>query len=291
MLSISKHEIDAATKKPARTKRTPAKKASEVADLNDANTPASSDQDAPRQSRRNKKANGNGGINKEQSSGPNSRRKAKAVRAGAPLEEADTTFDVSNLSQSLPPSFFAESTKANKDSSWDMPSEATGSQPLNVRSDDRPNSHQWQQQLVAGDKDNGTRRSQRLANGAAAKNKKQTKAGGHDRRASHDITPTSNLTAMMKTASHAPNVPVSAFDSSIPFHTGFNVHRAPQTPIRHGNPSPPDTSGAISLPIVGEFPRLNKQGGFPLGVNKYAGPTFHNSPASGSLPAPDLDDF
>lgn len=62
-------------------------------------------------------------------------------------------------------------------------------------------------------------------------------------------------------------------------------HRAPQTPPRAPLPHP----DAISLPIVGEFPRINK---LPMTAGpKYAGPTFHNSPASGSLPQPDLDDF
>lgn len=61
--------------------------------------------------------------------------------------------------------------------------------------------------------------------------------------------------------------------------------RAPQTPPRAPIPHP----AAITLPIVGDFPRINKA---PLTAGpKYAGPTFHNSPAGASLPEPDLDDF
>ena len=88
-------------------------------------------------------------------------------------------------------------------------------------------------------------------------------------------------------------IPVSAFDDTIPFHTGFNVNRAPQTPaklptIMHAN---------TNLPIVqGVFPRVAGQKA-PLkapaanGGIKYAGPTFHNSPNAASLPKPDLEDF
>lgn len=67
-------------------------------------------------------------------------------------------------------------------------------------------------------------------------------------------------------------------------HAPVPVH-APQTPPR----VPVPHTDAITLPIVGEFPRINKM---PMTAGpKYAGPTFHNSPASGSLPQPDLDDF
>jgi len=106
------------------------------------------------------------------------------------------------------------------------------------------------------------------------------------------------------------NVPVSAFDHTQPFHTGFNVHRAPQTPAKlPGNMAP-----AHHLPILHqEFPRIGKGTGhspyvstppaapgvIPMGPIttpahakiKYAGPTFHNSPHGASLPKPDLDDF
>jgi len=110
------------------------------------------------------------------------------------------------------------------------------------------------------------------------------------------------------------NLPVSAFDHTQPFHTGFNVHRAPQTPAKlPGNMAP---SNALPT-LQGDFPRIGKgaqpQAALPPhfqqppsqqaqqiphslstpGVKgfKYAGPTFHNSPHAASLPKPDLDDF
>lgn len=100
----------------------------------------------------------------------------------------------------------------------------------------------------------------------------------------------------------------SAFDISQPYHTGFNVHRAPQTPSRPLAFGVPAVSDNLPL-IQGDFPRLAGQGqgprvasapapaGIGLGGNpgpmgiKYAGPTFHNSPHAASLPKPDLEDF
>ncbi|WWC73473.1 uncharacterized protein I206_107443 [Kwoniella pini CBS 10737] len=117
----------------------------------------------------------------------------------------------------------------------------------------------------------------------------------HNRRASADGPPLSGTGART----------VSAFDSHIPFHTGFNVHRAPQTPAKsvasaHGNLS----NGILPIVGTGEFPRIpndfaGRKGSLssssgpssnPLGA-KYAGPTFHNSPNASSLSKPDLEDF
>ncbi|WVW86676.1 hypothetical protein I302_108730 [Kwoniella bestiolae CBS 10118] len=132
----------------------------------------------------------------------------------------------------------------------------------------------------------------------------------HNRRASVDGVPTASTPSGTTGTSGRT---ISAFDSHIPFHTGYNVHRAPQTPAKgvasaHGN-----LSDNI-LPIVGsgEFPRLrensqqdllqrkgsltNQHSGSGSGSTaafsaKYAGPTFHNSPNAASLSKPDLEDF
>lgn len=97
----------------------------------------------------------------------------------------------------------------------------------------------------------------------------------------------------------APPYRAYGFDDDIPYHIGFNVHRAPQTPAKGAiNP----VSANTPLPIIpGEFPRINKvnkafdnvlgprsASGSSL---KYAGPTAHSSPHAASLAKPDLDDF
>jgi hypothetical protein len=212
--------------------------------------------------------------------------------------------DLTAMSRSLPASFFAEDKKENGkgDSKvWDMPIDTS------------PGSAQgltWQQQLQAEETSTPSKRSTRSSAGSSG-GRRTAKAATpavpspsatrhHDRRQSLDQVPVSNLTKMMASVGPASaggrgGAPVSAFDASIPYHTGFNVHRAPQTPVRNVtaarvSPVAATLSSTINLPIVGDFPRINKSGG-PLGGPKYAGPTFHNSPASGSLPKPDLDDF
>lgn len=237
--------------------------------------------------------------------GPNTpNTKPRRTRGGkkadvGPLDSSPDAMDVSALSRSLPASFFAENKPKKDDQSsvWEMPTDSpVGAQALN-----------WQQQLQ--NEDTPSKRSNRSNNNQSEGRRRGGKQGAaaappprptHDRRQSLDHVPVSNLTKMMAAAvtpasAPAAHAPVSAFDQYIPFHTGFNVHRAPQTPVRtaasRGSPAPAGLPGVISLPIVGDFPRLNKAGGMPLGGPKYAGPTFHNSPASGSLPKPDLDDF
>ena len=79
-------------------------------------------------------------------------------------------------------------------------------------------------------------------------------------------------------------LPVSRFESTLPYHTGLNTARPPQTPAKLSTSRPP----ANNLPIVGtgDFPRINNSL-----LPKYAGPTFHNSPHAASLPKPDMEDF
>jgi hypothetical protein len=179
----------------------------------------------------------------------------------------------------------------------------------------------WQQQLQ-----NETTPSKNPKAGSRRASKAPAKAGGHKRRSSLDDAPVAAIAAAMQgmpplsgtTAGNAsPNkaaVPVSHFDSSIPFHTGYNVHRAPQTPLRANQRTTAVTArdGVIQLPIMGEFPRMNgadaalamgqasspgsasaPAAGAGPAVPKsfYAGPAFHNSPAGRDLPKPDLDDF
>ncbi|WVR08258.1 hypothetical protein IAU60_005305 [Kwoniella sp. DSM 27419] len=254
-----------------------------------------------------------------------------------------STYDLASLSKSLPTLGFVQpgyaapdlggrsrngkkgngNGTANGDESavWEMP-EVAGGQELT-----------WQQKLQGGagnqpsdsprrNKSNTTDRKAKpgkstlnqQASASPAVSSPLHSRPVHQRRASLDNVP--NASANVSTA---PSRTISAFDSHIPFHTGFNVHRAPQTPAKaiaaaHGN-----TPNGI-LPIVGsgEFPRLpggpgstttaargqgERRGsgavgsgaGLPgavFGVGpKYAGPTFHNSPAAASLSKPDLEDF
>ncbi|WVO13719.1 hypothetical protein L204_101341 [Cryptococcus depauperatus] len=120
---------------------------------------------------------------------------------------------------------------------------------------------------------------------------------GHVRGVSHDSPSKPVSLATFHTGK--PALPISAFDGQLPFHTGYNAHRIPQTPAKsvasmHGNL----LQGDHALPIIpGEFPRIRDAAGAgPAGGNaagefKYAGPTFHNSPHAGTLSKPDLDDF
>ncbi|KAL1408299.1 hypothetical protein Q8F55_005105 [Vanrija albida] len=222
----------------------------------------------------------------QQTSPPaNNKKTQKKKRGGAKAVEVatpDQSFDVSSLSKSLPTEgFFATANgKTSDGQGWDMPVDAPNApQPLN-----------WQQQLGADD--TPSKRSTRSST-AARRNKAKPERPTHDRRKSLDHVPG----VPTPTGSPAPprNHSASAFDNS-PFHTGFNVHRAPQTPVRtaansRASPVPTGPPGVITLPIVGQFPRINKATGVPMGGPKYAGPTFHNSPHSASLPKPDLDDF
>ena len=251
---------------------------------------------------------GNGTPNRDASPTPNGVARRKRGKGGnkqdaSPVRQpSPDALNLAAMSRSLPASFFAEekNTKANGKADpskvWDMPSDSppAGTQTLT-----------WQQQLQASEDTPSKPRSNRST---SDNNRRRLKAASsapipaspraHDRRQSLDNVPVSNLTKMMAVvgpSSAGARPPVSAFDASIPFHTGYNVHRAPQTPVRVGaaarvSPVAAGPPGAISLPIVGDFPRINKSGA-PLGGPKYAGPTFHNSPASESLPKPDLDDF
>ncbi|WVQ96188.1 hypothetical protein IAU59_003291 [Kwoniella sp. CBS 9459] len=263
------------------------------------------------------------------SHGPTS---VQAAQPAASEEEDHNTFETASLSQSLPsrglpvraPSKGGKSSKAKKSGGsgdesavWEMP-EVAGGQELT-----------WQQKLQASASTTPTdspRRSNKTAV-AEKRTKKQSSATAikpypvpsshaspavsspfnprpvHARRASADTIPTS--------APVNRSIPISAFDSHIPFHTGYNVHRAPQTPakgvaVAHGNFS----NGILPIVGSGEFPRLpgglNGAGSGPAAAAggerrgsanvpglgpKYAGPTFHNSPAAASLSKPDLEDF
>ncbi|WWC93036.1 uncharacterized protein L201_008000 [Kwoniella dendrophila CBS 6074] len=267
-------------------------------------------------------------------------------QAQNPLAEpiSSSSFDTSSLSKSLPSRGLTQSQPAianvkkngkkntgSEDESavWEMPSVA-GGQELT-----------WQQKLQAsGPPTNSAESSPRKSNKSTPSDKKKSNRCApfqqqasipavssplnprpqHNRRASADGPPSNgNLNGNNRT--------ISAFDSYIPFHTGYNVHRAPQTPAKgvasfNGNNLSKSTSGNgnINLPIVGsgEFPRLrdrdqsqsqsfsssNGNGNNDLeyqrksslsastGLStKYAGPTFHNSPNAASLSKPDLEDF
>ncbi|WVF68651.1 hypothetical protein IAT40_003421 [Kwoniella sp. CBS 6097] len=260
----------------------------------------------------------------------NGTRNIQAAQTPAP-EDDFSAFETASLSQSLPSRGLAGPTNGKNGKSkgkknggsgdesavWEMP-EVAGGQELT-----------WQQKLQASTTPNDSPRR----NNKNAVTEKRTKKHStstaiqpypapstnalppvsspfnprpmHTRRASADTIPTS--------APVNRSIPISAFDSHIPFHTGYNVHRAPQTPAKGVAVANGNLSNGI-LPIVGsgEFPRL--QGG--LGAQsagsgagavgggerrgsanvpgfgpKYAGPTFHNSPAGASLSKPDLEDF
>lgn len=316
LIQLSKESMEAATKKNNRRNKN--QRAPRTETLGD-DTPASSEPDQgepPRRNRRAKKDIAPKAVDESASAD-----KRPLTRSKPQEPSPDSSYDMSSLSRSLPASFFAEAQEPknkSKDKKWDMPTNTNESptgavqQALTVssscffrRSGSVPNS-QWQQQL----QNEMTPSKNARGSGRRTSKAPNTKAGGHDRRVSLDSVPVSGIAALMnsatKTSPPAPGegqasspgkaaVPVSAFDSSIPFHTGFNVHRAPQTPMRAPKRSTAVTAhdGVITLPIVGDFPRINRASApaAPFGGIKYAGPTFHNSPASGSLPKPDLDDF
>ncbi|BEI86318.1 hypothetical protein CcaverHIS002_0606050 [Cutaneotrichosporon cavernicola] len=253
----------------------------------------------------------------------------QSARSGSQAMPSSTALggmdDMSSLSQSLPASFFAEAQDGRKDAqnldiSPSLP--AAGGKALN-----------WQQQQLQ----NEMTPSKNPKGSGRRASKTPAKTGNKQRRSSLDDVPVSGVSATMQSTTKTPAtgatvgsgspsktaVPVSNFDSSIPFHTGYNVHRAPQTPLRNNQRSTAVTArdGLIHLPIVGEFPRLNRAnvnttpGTAPIAAgpssvlsnpapaptrpsvtskasySHYAGPTFHNSPAGSDLPKPDLDDF
>lgn len=82
-----------------------------------------------------------------------------------------------------------------------------------------------------------------------------------------------------------------------PFHTGFNVHRAPQTPMRlNGNANKSQTP-KMQLPIMsGKYAKITHfSEGFQRLLDSdqpfYAAPSIHNSPHQRDLPKPDISDF
>ncbi|WRT69467.1 uncharacterized protein IL334_006453 [Kwoniella shivajii] len=252
-----------------------------------------------------------------------------------PLVESDSldSFDTSSLSQSLPAGGLnlppatknlkqkKTGKKAGSDDEsavWDMPPVA-GGQELT-----------WQQKLQ-GSAPPSSESSPRKSSKSTPSDKKKSNRcvpfqqqqqqsvlpavssplvprPVHNRRASADGVPTATIGP---TGNSGNGRLISAFDGHIPFHTGYNVHRAPQTPAK-GVASANGNMSTSLLPIVGsgEFPRLQGQsqgerkgsitgsgtgpapGSAPPNLNaKYAGPTFHNSPNAATLSKPDLDDF
>ncbi|TYJ54706.1 hypothetical protein B9479_004646 [Cryptococcus floricola] len=236
--------------------------------------------------------------------------------------ENDGAYETASLSKSLPAdvdgvSLMASGVRTKKgkkeDESavWDMP-EGSGSQTLT-----------WQQKLAQTEtpprnsrKGFATERKPKsklstLYNPSTASN--SSSRPSHGRRLSYDSLAqpyhlsqpsiTALPPALQRENPSLSGVPISAFDGHIPFHTGYNVHRAPQTPAKtvataHGNL----LNGDGSLPLIpGEFPRLQSEGsgsgsigsaagGKGMGM-KYAGPTFHNSPHAATLSKPDMEDF
>ncbi|ORX37958.1 hypothetical protein BD324DRAFT_608367 [Kockovaella imperatae] len=234
--------------------------------------------------------------------------------------ESSQSFDLHSLSQSLPsvsglempPPTSAKKKKEKKSrkvaasgndesSVWDMPdmSGPGGAQTLT-----------WQQQLQATELSSTPRRDKSLHTSTKSLNHASDPKPRARPKSSHPANipnppisyPLVNKPTQTRRRSLDGSVPLSAFDHTIPYHTGFNVNRAPQTPIR----LPTSQSAASDLPILqGDFPRLkhgskgplgglvpksNPAGGPVQGI-KYAGPTFHNSPHAASLPKPDLEDF
>ncbi|KAL7424933.1 hypothetical protein Q5752_000620 [Cryptotrichosporon argae] len=264
---------------------------------------AASDNQQPRRSKRIKQRQAGGPVlvqaDGTQRRGRTSKKPiANGALAPVTLPDADS-MDLSSLSRSLPTGGFTKPQAQAKDQSavWDMPVNANGVQELT-----------WQQRLQAEDtpsKRTSNRSTPNAKNRKGAVAQSQTAHPGmHARRASLDSVPTRSAPAAStgpNTNSHASapaNLPISTFDSYIPFHTGYNVHRAPQTPAKTAGRTAP----AAAVPVLGEFPRIKSAPGLssssgqstpnkgPLGI-RYAGPTFHNSPHADSLPKPDLDDF
>ncbi|WVQ66499.1 uncharacterized protein L199_004680 [Kwoniella botswanensis] len=252
-------------------------------------------------------------------------------------ETAYSAFDTSSMSKSLPargglaqpqpqPAKKKNGKKNNssEDESavWEMPpvaggQELTWQQKLQSSTTSDPSSHSTassprkSNKSTPSDKKKSNRCAPFQQTAQPAVSSPLNPRPSHNRRASVDGVPSASATA----SSGGGGRTISAFDSHIPFHTGYNVHRAPQTPAKgvasaHGN-----VSDNI-LPIVGsgEFPRLRdhsssdllqQRKGSSTGTNsnpnsnsttaafsaKYAGPTFHNSPNAASLSKPDLEDF
>jgi hypothetical protein len=123
----------------------------------------------------------------------------------------------------------------------------------------------------------------------------------HSRRASTDGLP------IQRPPRSAPPLQSSAFDHEIPYHTGFNTNRAPQTPSKADLRDLRETLASSPLPIrEGDFPRVNKNKVFdnvlgadnhqrvqsaPGSTFKYAGSTSHYSPHATALSKPELDEF
>ncbi|OCF61769.1 hypothetical protein L486_01430 [Kwoniella mangroviensis CBS 10435] len=250
-------------------------------------------------------------------------------------EVAYSSFDTSSLSKSLPargrlaqpqPQPAKKKNGKIKNSSedesavWEMPpvaggQELTWQQKLQSSTTSNPSSHSTassplkSNKSTPSDKKKPNRCAPFQQTAQPAVSSPLNPRPSHNRRASVDGVPSASATA----SSGGGGRTISAFDSHIPFHTGYNVHRAPQTPAKgvasaHGN-----ISDNI-LPIVGsgEFPRLRdhsfsdllqQRKGSLTATNpnsnsttaafsaKYAGPTFHNSPNAASLSKPDLEDF
>ncbi|WVQ75166.1 hypothetical protein IAR50_004776 [Cryptococcus sp. DSM 104548] len=240
--------------------------------------------------------------------------------------ESDGVFETASLSQSLPADVDGvglmtsgvktkKGKKEDESAVWDMP-EGSGGQTLT-----------WQQKLAQTEtpprnsrKGFATERKPKsklstLYNPSSASNSSSSRPN-HGRRLSYDSLAQPYHLSQPSTVALPPvsqrenpslsGLPISAFDGHIPFHTGYNVHRAPQTPAKtvanaHGNL----LQGDGSLPLIpGEFPRLQSEGsGSGSGSGtlgsaggkgmamKYAGPTFHNSPHAATLSKPDLEDF
>ncbi|KIR60153.1 hypothetical protein I314_04006 [Cryptococcus bacillisporus CA1873] len=228
---------------------------------------------------------------------PSPKPRAKRVQRA----QDDSTFEMSSLSQNLPSDLEGAGNgqqkkgkskkKENASAVWDMPDAAGGDELT------------WQQKLAQTE--TPTRASRKPFQSERSERKGKSKLStlydpnraanncssvAQDRQLSYDSIPT-QLAQPILTAQQ--RLPVSAFDGHIPFHTGFNVHRAPQTPAKsvasvHGNL----LMGEGALPVIpGEFPRIKGAGGVPVGGPKYAGPTFHNSPHAATLSKPDLEDF
>lgn len=252
----------------------------------------------------------------------------KSQRNGIPVppkSESSKPFEMLSLSQSLPTSGFMAPSKASKNANGKKDAKgkgkkeaATGDESLvwDMPDESGPNSNQaltWQQQLQStGPSNDSPRRSKQSTpqSGSTNSERKSRSRPGSTQNMLHMPNPPSAMTSspLVPRPAHARrqsadgSTPISRFDDTIPFHTGFNVNRAPQTPAK----LPTNMTAATSLPIVhGEFPRIKGNGGAkgPLanlaaseggagqdGI-KYAGPTFHNSPHAASLPKPDMDDF
>lgn len=217
---------------------------------------------------------------------------------GVQRDRDDGTFEMSSLSQNLPSDMEDSGngqqkkgkSKKKEDAGavWDMP-DAIGGGELT-----------WQQKLTQTETPTRTTRksfqSERKGKSKLSTLYDPNRAAdnngflSHAKHLSYDSIPT-QLAQPISTAQQ--RLPISAFDGHIPFHTGFNVHRPPQTPAKsvasvHGNL----LMGEGALPVIpGDFPRINGAGGVPVGGPKYAGPTFHNSPHAATLSKPDLEDF